>query len=197
MRKRVAMAQNWIIDRSQVLMDEPFSALDVHTRQLMEGELLGAVGVASARRGTDAPSFSSPTISRKRSRLPTKSSCCRRVRRAASSRAIPIDARAAARSARTADVAGVRGHLPRDLVGAARGSGQEPARREPAVADIVRAVAAWRASASARSFVVSAVAGGGGLPACIDPFFVSRPSRHRPAHRGRGCRPGRSGPICW
>jgi NitT/TauT family transport system ATP-binding protein len=40
MRKRVAMAQNWIIDRSVVLMDEPFSALDVHTRQRMEGELL-------------------------------------------------------------------------------------------------------------------------------------------------------------
>jgi len=41
MRKRVAMAQNWILDRTQVLMDEPFSALDVHTRQLMEAELLG------------------------------------------------------------------------------------------------------------------------------------------------------------
>jgi NitT/TauT family transport system ATP-binding protein len=41
MRKRVAMAQNWIIDRGIVLMDEPFSALDVHTRQRMETELLG------------------------------------------------------------------------------------------------------------------------------------------------------------
>jgi NitT/TauT family transport system ATP-binding protein len=41
MRKRVAMAQNWIIDRGIVLMDEPFSALDVHTRQQMETELLG------------------------------------------------------------------------------------------------------------------------------------------------------------
>jgi len=40
MRKRVAMAQNWIIDRGIVLMDEPFSALDVHTRQRMEAELL-------------------------------------------------------------------------------------------------------------------------------------------------------------
>jgi len=40
MRKRVAMAQNWIIDRSILLMDEPFSALDVHTRQKMETELL-------------------------------------------------------------------------------------------------------------------------------------------------------------
>jgi NitT/TauT family transport system ATP-binding protein len=40
MRKRVVMAQNWIIDRSILLMDEPFSALDVHTRQRMETELL-------------------------------------------------------------------------------------------------------------------------------------------------------------
>jgi NitT/TauT family transport system ATP-binding protein len=40
MRKRVTIAQNWILGRSQVLMDEPFSALDVHTRQLMESELL-------------------------------------------------------------------------------------------------------------------------------------------------------------
>lgn len=40
MRKRVTMAQNWILGRSQVLMDEPFSALDVHTRHLMESELL-------------------------------------------------------------------------------------------------------------------------------------------------------------
>jgi NitT/TauT family transport system ATP-binding protein len=41
MRKRVVMAQNWILDRGIVLMDEPFSALDVHTRQRMETELLG------------------------------------------------------------------------------------------------------------------------------------------------------------
>ena len=40
MRKRVVMAQNWIIDREVLLMDEPFSALDVHTRQRMETELL-------------------------------------------------------------------------------------------------------------------------------------------------------------
>jgi NitT/TauT family transport system ATP-binding protein len=40
MRKRAVMAQNWIIDRDIMLMDEPFSALDVHTRQQMESELL-------------------------------------------------------------------------------------------------------------------------------------------------------------
>jgi NitT/TauT family transport system ATP-binding protein len=40
MRKRVAMAQTWIIDPDLVLMDEPFGALDVHTRLKMEGEIL-------------------------------------------------------------------------------------------------------------------------------------------------------------
>jgi NitT/TauT family transport system ATP-binding protein len=40
MRKRVAMAQCWIVDPDILLMDEPFSALDVHTRMRMEGELL-------------------------------------------------------------------------------------------------------------------------------------------------------------
>ena len=40
MRKRVAMAQTLILDPDIILMDEPFSALDVQTRQLMENELL-------------------------------------------------------------------------------------------------------------------------------------------------------------
>jgi NitT/TauT family transport system ATP-binding protein len=40
MRKRVALAQTLIMDPEIVLMDEPFSALDVQTRQLMENELL-------------------------------------------------------------------------------------------------------------------------------------------------------------
>lgn len=40
MRKRVAMAQSWIVDPDLVLMDEPFAALDVHTRQRMESEIL-------------------------------------------------------------------------------------------------------------------------------------------------------------
>ena len=41
MRKRVAMAQCWIVDPDMMLMDEPFSALDVHTRLRMETEILG------------------------------------------------------------------------------------------------------------------------------------------------------------
>ena len=40
MRKRVALAQMLIMDPSIMLMDEPFSALDIQTRQLMENELL-------------------------------------------------------------------------------------------------------------------------------------------------------------
>lgn len=40
MRKRVAVAQSWIVDPRILFMDEPFSALDVQTRQNMENELL-------------------------------------------------------------------------------------------------------------------------------------------------------------
>ncbi len=40
MRKRVALAQTLILDPKILLMDEPFSALDVQTRHLMENELL-------------------------------------------------------------------------------------------------------------------------------------------------------------
>jgi NitT/TauT family transport system ATP-binding protein len=40
MRKRVALAQTLILDPEIILMDEPFSALDIQTRHLMENQLL-------------------------------------------------------------------------------------------------------------------------------------------------------------
>ena len=40
MRKRVSLAQTMVYDPQILLMDEPFSALDVQTRDLMENELL-------------------------------------------------------------------------------------------------------------------------------------------------------------
>ncbi len=40
MRKRVALAQTWIVEPGILLMDEPFAALDIHTRQIIEGDLL-------------------------------------------------------------------------------------------------------------------------------------------------------------
>lgn len=40
MRKRAMLAQTLILDPDIILMDEPFSALDIQTRQLMENELL-------------------------------------------------------------------------------------------------------------------------------------------------------------
>ena len=40
MRKRTALAQVLALDPDIILMDEPFSALDVQTRQLMENEVL-------------------------------------------------------------------------------------------------------------------------------------------------------------
>ena len=44
MRKRTALAQVLALDPDIILMDEPFSALDIQTRQLMENEVLELVG---------------------------------------------------------------------------------------------------------------------------------------------------------
>jgi NitT/TauT family transport system ATP-binding protein len=48
MRKRVALAQTFINEPQILLMDEPFSALDVQTRNLMGGELLNLWASSSA-----------------------------------------------------------------------------------------------------------------------------------------------------
>jgi NitT/TauT family transport system ATP-binding protein len=48
MRKRVALAQTMINNPRIILMDEPFSALDVQTRALMEDELLALWASTSA-----------------------------------------------------------------------------------------------------------------------------------------------------
>ena len=63
MRKRVALAQTFINSPEMLLMDEPFSALDVQTRELMQEELLQLWTQASR------PCCSSPTTSTKRSLL--------------------------------------------------------------------------------------------------------------------------------
>ena len=48
MRKRTALAQSLITSPEIILMDEPFSALDVQTRTLMEDELLDLWSSTSA-----------------------------------------------------------------------------------------------------------------------------------------------------
>ena len=50
MRKRTALAQTLALDPDIILMDEPFSALDVQTRQLMENEVLQLWAAGSGRR---------------------------------------------------------------------------------------------------------------------------------------------------
>lgn len=50
MRKRTALAQTLALDPDIILMDEPFSALDVQTRQLMENELLDLWAGGEGRR---------------------------------------------------------------------------------------------------------------------------------------------------
>ncbi len=47
MRKRAQLAQSLVADPAVLLMDEPFSALDVQTRNLMENELLGLWGASA------------------------------------------------------------------------------------------------------------------------------------------------------
>jgi NitT/TauT family transport system ATP-binding protein len=50
MRKRVSLAQTLVLDPDIILMDEPFSALDIQTRQLMENEVLALWGAPAGER---------------------------------------------------------------------------------------------------------------------------------------------------
>ena len=54
MRKRTSLAQTLALDPDIILMDEPFSALDVQTRQLMENEVL-ALWSGDERRVVPSP----------------------------------------------------------------------------------------------------------------------------------------------
>ena len=55
MRKRTSLAQTLVLDPDIILMDEPFSSLDIQTRQLMENELLDLwAGVAAASSAASA-----------------------------------------------------------------------------------------------------------------------------------------------
>ncbi|WP_345541410.1 ABC transporter ATP-binding protein [Variovorax defluvii] len=59
MRKRTALAQVLALDPDIILMDEPFSALDVQTRQLMENEVLELWAAPGAgRRAAPRPGLS-------------------------------------------------------------------------------------------------------------------------------------------
>jgi NitT/TauT family transport system ATP-binding protein len=59
MRKRTSLAQTLVLDPDIILMDEPFSALDIQTRQLMENEVLelwSGTGRRAAPRPVRSPS---------------------------------------------------------------------------------------------------------------------------------------------
>ncbi len=60
MRKRTSLAQTLVLDPDIILMDEPFSALDIQTRQLMENEVLAlwAGEGSEGRRATTSPARS-------------------------------------------------------------------------------------------------------------------------------------------
>lgn len=57
MRKRASLAQTLVLDPDIILMDEPFSALDIQTRQLMENEVL-ELWQSGGRRAAPSPTDS-------------------------------------------------------------------------------------------------------------------------------------------
>jgi NitT/TauT family transport system ATP-binding protein len=57
MRKRTSLAQTLTLDPDIILMDEPFSALDVQTRQLMENEVLALWAGSDERRAAPGSSL--------------------------------------------------------------------------------------------------------------------------------------------
>ena len=63
MRKRTSLAQTLALDPDIILMDEPFSALDIQTRQLMENELLDLWGAPPGAR-SPAPEQAAASPSR-------------------------------------------------------------------------------------------------------------------------------------
>ncbi len=56
MRKRTSLAQTLALDPDIILMDEPFSALDIQTRQLMENEVLALWAAGERRAAPSEPS---------------------------------------------------------------------------------------------------------------------------------------------
>ena len=56
MRKRTSLAQTLALDPDIILMDEPFSALDIQTRQLMENEVLALWSAGERRSAPSSPS---------------------------------------------------------------------------------------------------------------------------------------------
>jgi NitT/TauT family transport system ATP-binding protein len=61
MRKRTALAQVLALDPDIILMDEPFSALDIQTRQLMENEVLELWAGGEGRRAAPSPKPMTPS----------------------------------------------------------------------------------------------------------------------------------------
>ena len=124
MRKRVSLAQTLVLDPDIILMDEPFSALDVQTRQLMENEVL-----ALWAEKKKAVLFITHDLDEAIA-MSDRVVCLSAGPASHPIGEFAIDLRAAARRRRGARDAALRRAAPGDLVGAARGS----ARRLPPAA---------------------------------------------------------------